>query len=127
MALVAPLTQIKLITVPFEKDYYNVIDFGAPPHAGTPNAQTSYFLGLSGKTIDNFMYVRQNESIKVPYCKDDIIQYNYVMYKNSEFSNKWYYAFITDIRYINPNTSEVFLKLMYFRLIILNLLLKLHL
>lgn len=110
MALVAPLTQIKLITVPFEKDYYNVIDFGAPPHAGTPNAQTSYFLGLSGKTIDNFMYVRQNESIKVPYCKDDIIQYNYVMYKNSEFSNKWYYAFITDIRYINPNTSEVFLK-----------------
>ena len=29
-----------------------------------------------------------------------ILQYNYVMYKNKAYSTKWFYCFITDMKYI---------------------------
>ena len=35
------------------------------------------------------------------------IQYNYCMYKNDSYKDKWFYAFITDIKYINDGMSEL--------------------
>ena len=29
------------------------------------------------------------------------------MYKNENYSNKWFYAFITGMRYINDNVTEI--------------------
>lgn len=110
MALVAPISQVRLMSVPFEIDYNHVIDFRASAGSGHPAAQTNYFLSLPSLQVYDFMYIRQNTSIKVPFPKDQVMYYNYCMYKNNQFSDKWFYAFITDVQYINPNTSEVFLS-----------------
>lgn len=110
MPLVAPISQVRLMAVPFEIDYNHVIDFRSSAGSGHPSAQTNYFLSLPSLQVYDFMYIRQNSSVKVPFPKDQIMNYNYCMYKNNEFSDKWFYAFITDVQYINPNTSEIFLS-----------------
>ena len=38
---------------------------------------------------------------------DDLIGYNYVMYQNTHYSNKWFYAFITGMEYLNDNTTKI--------------------
>ena len=110
MPLVAPISQVRLMSVPFEIDYNHVIDFRASAGSGHPAAQTNYFLSLPSLQVYDFMYIRQNSGIKVPFPKDQVMHYNYCMYKNNQFSDKWFYAFITDVQYINPNTAELFLS-----------------
>ena len=38
---------------------------------------------------------------------EDLLGYNYCMYKNDSYKDKWFYAFITDIKYVNDGMSEV--------------------
>lgn len=38
---------------------------------------------------------------------DELIKYNYCMYQNKNYSNKWFYAFITGMRYVNDNTTFI--------------------
>ena len=38
-----------------------------------------------------------------------------VCIKNTHYDNKWFYAYITDVKYINDGCTEYQLKLMYFK------------
>ena len=48
--------------------------------------------------------------IRYPEHIDNIINYNYVMYQNENYSNKWFYAFITNMKYVNDNMTEITIK-----------------
>lgn len=103
---ISPQTEVRLLNVPFSSNYSDVMDFGSV------SEQTSYFKGktLSNGNLDEFLYVRQNNSIKVPLEMDKVLTCNYVMYKNDNYSNKWFYGFVNDMRYVNPNTTELFIS-----------------
>lgn len=66
-----------------------------------------HYLGL---TLEDFTYQRRDNIIRVPLVYENLEQYNYVMYQNPDYSTKWYYAYITDLRYINDNMTEVTIK-----------------
>lgn len=105
MSAITPQTDVYLLKVPLEIDNENQLTFS------NATAQFNYFNGLSGKLLlDNFTYQRKDGVIRVPYCIDDIIEYNYVMYRNEGFSNKWFYAYITGMEFLNPNTTAVSIK-----------------
>ena len=53
----------------------------------------------------NFKYVRQHRAIKVQTNEDNILHANYCRFKNT--TGFWWYAFITDIEYVNPKTALV--------------------
>ena len=38
---------------------------------------------------------------------DDLIGYNYVMYQNTHYSTKWFYAFILGMEYVNDNMTRI--------------------
>ena len=38
---------------------------------------------------------------------DNYYDYNYMMFRNTAYGNKWFYAFINKLDYINDNTFEV--------------------
>lgn len=38
---------------------------------------------------------------------DNLINYNYCMYQNSNYNNKWFYAFISGMEYKNDNTTFI--------------------
>lgn len=102
MATIRPDSEVRLIkNVPFFNNYRDVIRFDNKTN------QESYFKGLPNLSISNYKYVRASGSIKVPYYRDEILEYNYMMFKNKAYGDKYFYAFITDISYINPNTSLV--------------------
>ena len=105
MAAITPQTDVYILKVPLEIDNENQLTFA------NATAQFNYFNGLTNKiALDNFTYQRKDGVIRVPYNIDDIINYNYVMYRNEGFSNKWFYAYITGMEFINPSTTAVSIK-----------------
>lgn len=105
MSVITPSSELRLLKVPIQIDERNQLDFA------NETAQYNYFNGLSDTIYaDDFAYIRENSIIRFPACKDDIINYNYVMYKNSAFSDKWFYAFITKMEYINNDMTAITIK-----------------
>lgn len=107
MATFAPTGTVRIGRVPFDNSYKHVMS-----HTSA-SAQASYFSGVCNKSLSksSYTYVRLSNSIKVPFNAEKLYTYNYVMYQNSNYGSKWFYAFIVDIQYINENTTELMLEL----------------
>ena len=101
MAVIAPQTDVYLLKVPLEIDNTNQLTFA------NATAQFNYFNSLPKLPFDNFTYQRKDGVIRIPALIDDIIQYNYVMYRNEGFSNKWFYAYIDKMEYLNDGVTAV--------------------
>lgn len=99
--MIAPNTNIRLLKLPFEIDKRNQLTFT------NLAAQTAYFEGLTALEYDNTTYQRQNNIIRFEAPIDDIREYNYVMYKNESYTNKWFYAYITHMEYKNDHTTDI--------------------
>ena len=103
---VLPNTNIKLLKeCPLDNTYTNTLWFA------DKEKQTNYFLGLVKKHFYRCSYQRQSKSIRLEVRYDDIYECNYLMYQNTGHGNKWFYAFITKIEYVNETTSEVFFEI----------------
>ena len=98
---VTPQTDIRLLKTPFEIDNKNQLTFSSA------SAQSTYFLSLPHLEEDNCTYQRKENIIRFPAHIDDILTYNYVMYKNEAYTNKWFYAFITNMEYKNDNLTLI--------------------
>ena len=104
--VVVPNSRIRLLKCPIEMDNENQLTFA------NVTAQTNYFLGLSYLEETNCSYQRKDGVIRFETDPDgttfeDLLKYNYVMYQNTSYSNKWFYAFITKIKYVNDGMSEI--------------------
>lgn len=103
--VIAPQNEIVLLNVPIELDNKNQLTFA------NQNAQFQYFRFQTNQhTYDNVTYIRKDGYVVVNDNFDNLIQYNYCMYQNENFSNKWYYAFIIRLEWLSPNSTKVFIK-----------------
>lgn len=98
---ITPDTNIRLLKCPLELDNKNQITFS------NATTQYNYFSSLTYIEVDGSMYQRKDSSIYYPALYDDLVGYTYVMYQNSNYSNKWFYAYITNMEYINDNTTRI--------------------
>lgn len=100
---VQPQTNIRLLhNVPLEADYTNTLYFTSA------SAQSSYFMGLQKYNLTNYTYQRvNNNTAKVGILADNIYDCNYMMFQNTAYGNKWFYAFITEVEYVNNNCSKI--------------------
>lgn len=105
MAVITPNTDVILLKVPLEIDDNNQLTFA------NATAQYNYFNGLSGKkTFEKFTYQRKDNTITVPELVDNLYGYNYCMYRNTNHSNKWFYAFVTNLEYVNDSATRFSIK-----------------
>lgn len=75
-------------------------------------AQYSFFNGKAYRTFEGLSYQRCGRgSIKVEALADDICNTCYLMFQNTAFGSKWFYAFVTHVEYINNVTSQIFYEL----------------
>lgn len=102
--VITPQTEIRLIKCPLEADNLHQIKFS------NATAQYNYFHGLTSLSVDNCTYARENGTLRIPVSYDTAIRYNYVMYQNESYSNKWFYAFITNYTYMNNDTTAIEIK-----------------
>lgn len=101
MAYIIPDSIIYILSgVECDRDYNHVKWFNSRAE------QQSYMLDHRIKTYDKCSYVRDGV-VMIDAWADDIYSANYMMFQNSAFSNKWFYAFITEIRYENNRTAEI--------------------
>lgn len=103
MAYIAPNSTIKLLrNIPLEPDYINTLDFA------TLSAQTTYFTGKAKYTLTAQSYQRANKGVcRVNYKVEDLYDVNYMMFQNTSFGTKWFYAFVTRVDYVNNVTADV--------------------
>ena len=112
--VIVPDTEIILIKSPLKLDENNQITFA------TATAQHDYFISLSHLDYDGCTYQRKDGVIRYDTDQydelgvatgnpkfEDLLQYNYCMYKNDSYKDKWFYAFVTDCKYINDGTTEL--------------------
>lgn len=104
MAAITPQTDVYLLKVPLEMDETNQLTFA------NKTAQFNYFNSLPKLSVDDFTYQRKDGTIRYGANFDDIMQYNYVMYRNDAYSNKVFYAFISNMEYLNDGVTAISIK-----------------
>lgn len=101
---ITPITEVHLLTgVPLDNTYKDTITFG------DKTSQFSYFSSKTktGCDFTNLTPVNLMNAMQLPINAYDIFDCNYLMFKNGNFSDKWLYAFITDIEFISINCCSV--------------------
>lgn len=98
---IAPQTNITLLKVPLELTNKNQLTFS------NKQAQFNYFSSLDKLELENATYQRKEGVIRFPELIDNLLEFNYVMYQNEAYSDKWFYAFITNMRYLNDTVTEI--------------------
>lgn len=68
------------------------------------NEQYNYFRSKAIRVFTDFKYIREHRGVKVPVNAEEIGNACYLCFKN-QASGKWYYAFVTQVIYINPETA----------------------
>lgn len=119
MADFVPSTIVKVLKdVPLDSTYSDTIKFTSV------GAQTAFFSGKAKYSFTDFTYQRVNSSvsaprgprsIRVPRVADDLYDCNYVMFQNANYGTKWFYAFIKQVNYINPNNTEIIYELDHYQ------------
>lgn len=75
------------------------------------DAQAQYFASTALKSYSDFTYIEKDRVIKVPNVANDVMTSNYVAFQNTYFSNKWFYAFITNIEYVSPHCTNIHISI----------------
>lgn len=101
------ITRVYLLNAPLENDYKHTLYFTSK------EKQQEYFESKIVKSYTNFSYQRKEGVIRVPEGIDQIQNVNYAMYQNTAYSNKWFYAFVTDLVYIDDQRTDVYIEIDY--------------
>lgn len=97
-----PDGEVKVLRgVPLDADYTNTLYFASAA------AQSSYFASTAKYTYTQLMYIRATRRVRIPIAADSIFDCNYLMYRNQQYLNKWFYAFINQVYYVNDNCCEI--------------------
>lgn len=104
MAVIAPQTDVFLLHVPLEINDINQLTFASAAK------QLEYFNSLEKIELTNFTYQRKDNTVRVGGNFDELLSYNYMMYRNSAYSDKWFFAYIVGMEYLNDNVTAVTIK-----------------
>lgn len=99
---IAPNSTLKVLKgVPFNNTYRDTTKFASE------SAQITYFNSKIKYTFPQVTYIRQDSKIRIQRKADDLYDCNYIMFQNTNYGNKWFYGFITNVEYVNDVTSEI--------------------
>lgn len=100
----SPQSSIKLLNTQLTKDNFHQINFT------NVQSQLNYFNSLDNLALTGCTFVKKDNVLRVPYNIETLYKYNYVQYQNSNWTNKYFYAFIEDMKWISDRTTEIKIK-----------------
>lgn len=103
MAYIAPNTTIYVCKgIPCDSNYTYTL------HFDSESQQLQYFMSKVYLTFSSLTYQRtERNTCKVEANYYDLIGCDYMFFQNTNYGEKYFYAFIKRIRYINDNTVEI--------------------
>lgn len=108
-----PNTTVQLCTVPWDAEYRSIVSWSAEGEAHWQYRDRWFDERGRQVMLTNASYMRYGEPIRVPVPVNEAMTYNYVRVLNRQpgDSLRWYFYFITDVRYVSPNTTQLTLQL----------------
>lgn len=99
------ITNVKLMYIPLDNEYKHTLYFA------TLTEQLNYFKNVSAsRTFSDFSYQPKESRLRVALSLDDAMKFNYVMYQNSNYNNKYFFAFITNYEWNNEDLTTLTLE-----------------
>ena len=98
MAWITPNSTIHLLqNIPLTNAYIHTVDYS------NATAQYNDFITYKIATFTDYTYIRNN-TVKIEGQIANLYAVNYMLFKNTAYENKWWYAFVTNVSYVNDNT-----------------------
>lgn len=83
-----------------DRDYINVLDY-----------TTEQMLALCNQNkvaeANDYSFIRTNRSIMTSFTYEQCLQANYIAFQNSDYSNKWFFAWIDEVNYKGDRNTEL--------------------
>lgn len=100
---ITPNTSIKLLSnVPLDPTYDHTIWFSSAAE------QRQYFTPYIKREYERNTYQRLNRGwLKIEEVADNLYDCNYMMFQNTAYGNKWFYAFVKTVEYVNDNVTQI--------------------
>ena len=92
--------------VPIESDYRHTLYFDSIA------AQNNYFFSKAFKQFHNVSYQRERRNVitlEIPATQ--VYACNYLMFKNTSYGEKWFFAFVNCVEYVNDNVTDIYYEL----------------
>lgn len=92
--------------VPIESDYRHTLYFDSVA------AQNNYFFRKAFKQFHNVSYQRERRNVitlEIPATQ--VYACNYLMFKNTSYGEKWFFAFVNSVEYVNDNVTDIYYEL----------------
>ena len=104
MAYINPNTTIYLCSnVPLDPSYDHTF------YWSSASSQLAYFKSMAKYTLTKYSYQRvQRGYLRCECVAEDIYDVNYMIFQNTAFGDRWFYAFVDCVEYVNDATSDVF-------------------
>lgn len=100
---IQPNSKIYILkNVPLDTTYDHTLYFA------NSTSQYNYFYSKVKHTLTAQSYQRVNRGLaRIGKSADDCYDCNYMMFQNTSFGTKWFYAYITKVEYVNNETCEI--------------------
>lgn len=103
---IQPNSTIELFgLIPLDNTYENTLFFE------TVEAQNTFFSNWSNKKNFSTAFYRvepTKNSVKIQIKYEDAYRYSYMRFKNTSYEDKWFYAFITKVEYVDNITTRFY-------------------
>lgn len=98
-----PIGELRLLrNVPLDSSYSDTLD-----NFTDQRSQAGVFKGYTYKTFYELGPIPFKNQIRLNVNANDVVNANYIMFQNANWSGKWFYAFITDIEFKNTNLTYI--------------------
>lgn len=104
---IQPTTNIRILKdVPLDTTYDHTIYFSSAKE------QYNYFITLQKYNLTNYTYQRVKKGVsRIGIKADSLYDCNYMMFQNTAYGNKWFYAYITSVEFVNNECADVYFEL----------------
>lgn len=87
-------------------------DLSDAPLFKTMEEQFNWFTSKRVMLLENQSYTRRSSNtLRIEATINQVYNVNYLMFRNTGFENHWFYAFVTNIEYVNNTTCNVFFSI----------------
>lgn len=103
--MVTPNTIVKLYSgIPCDPTYQNVLQWDSVTE------QNQFFANhVPVATYTDFQFIDGTRALRIKRQMENCYHINYVAYQNHRYGNKWFYAFVTDMQYLSPESTALIL------------------
>lgn len=103
--MIVPNSDVYILkNVPLEPSFDHTIWFDSPEQQAT--AFTTYALAFYFDKVSYQRYPRAY--ITLDKTADELYGCNYMMFRNTAYGTKWFYAFITQVEYLSNTSSRIY-------------------